>query len=624
MDIMDRYNSLSADQNFTGNEIQLTGAGHIITCILEPYFTICASGRPVAFQEVIPETIIGNIESVFKLKYVKREDEYVITAGDTINVYANNIRGMIYAAHSLIRHKLNGDLGKGYVYNYPACEFRCIKLFTPSRHHKGFFREYVDLCCYYGYNTIMMEIGGAMEYKRHPEINQGWEEYCKKLSGYQGQTLDCQNQADWARNSIHIENGGGSFLSQAEVRELIDYCEARGLEVIPEVPSLSHSDYLLTGHPELRERENDDLPDTYCPSKPETYELLFDVLEEVIQVFRPKRINIGHDEYYSIGLCSACKKRNADEIYADDITKIYGFLKQKGIRTMIWGDKLLNAILKKGLTVGGARRIVVNDRTGMFLEEIPATYHAIDKIPKDIEIMHWYWGILSKSETEFLSRNFYTVLGNFEGMGMRDWEERITGGISGICVSNWGMLDAAHVQRSTKLFNVVYTAYMIWGNSFQEDNYQENLRICAKSLYQYRVRDYKAYIEIVHRTSCYKEHFYFADGYMIDKDDDYLGKYEVKLSNGSSMEIPLYYNLNIGTEKVDILRKDAQDSDSLIYDKQLLESSYTCDFEFTDRGIFYRFAISIPDDCHITAVSIINDSKYGDSIQLKEIETKRR
>ena len=30
----------------------------------------------------------------------------------------------------------------------------------------------IDLLVYYKYNSIILEIGGAMEYKRHPEINE--------------------------------------------------------------------------------------------------------------------------------------------------------------------------------------------------------------------------------------------------------------------------------------------------------------------------------------------------------------------------------------------------------------------------------------------------------------------
>ena len=57
-----------------------------------------------------------------------------------------------------------------------------MKVFTPSRENIPFFKKFVDLLVFYRFNTIMIEIGGAMEYRRHPEINLGWVDYCKEMS----------------------------------------------------------------------------------------------------------------------------------------------------------------------------------------------------------------------------------------------------------------------------------------------------------------------------------------------------------------------------------------------------------------------------------------------------------
>ena len=58
---------------------------------------------------------------------------------------------------------------------------RSVKVYLPARNDIPFFYDFVDLCADYGYNCMVFELGGAMEYKKHPEINAGWEEYCKKF-----------------------------------------------------------------------------------------------------------------------------------------------------------------------------------------------------------------------------------------------------------------------------------------------------------------------------------------------------------------------------------------------------------------------------------------------------------
>ena len=493
---------------------------------------------------------------------------------------------------------------------------RCVKVYLPAREDIPFFREFVDLCAFYGYNYMMIEIGGAMEYKRHPEINEGWEEYCRKFQDYQGQSLDIQNAPCWARNSIHMENGGGSFLLQEEVRELIVYCKAKGFSVMPEVPSLSHCDYFLYRHPELRERAADDLPDTYCPSNPECYRLLFELMDEVIDIFQPKIINIGHDEWMSVGLCEQCRHREPADILAEDVIRIHDYLADRGIQTAMWADKLINAIGKQGQTWGGSRRVITHQRTGAFLEEIPATYQAIDRIPKDIILYHWYWSLNSEWEDALLQRGFPVVLANFDGMAAKNWAMRENKGFLGINISNWSVLNQDHLQRNDVLFNLAFSANLL--ASGEEDFKAAALR-AAHSLYNYRKQSMKWYLEIVHRTTLMKEHVMYVDGYMIDRADDYLGKYVVWLDDGSTMEIPLYYNLNVGTAQADFSRCETTDVDGLKCNSQLFEATYSCDLVDTEQGLFYRYAAELPEKRRVQHVMLVQDSKYGDTIQLREI-----
>ena len=76
--------------------------------------------------------------------------------------------------------------------------FKGIKIYLPAIEDMPFFYEFADMCRDYGYNTLVMELGGAMEYKSHPEINEAWVRYCKLFRDYQGQSLDVQYSAQWA------------------------------------------------------------------------------------------------------------------------------------------------------------------------------------------------------------------------------------------------------------------------------------------------------------------------------------------------------------------------------------------------------------------------------------------
>lgn len=134
----------------------------------------------------------------------------------------------------------------------------------------------------------------------------------------------------------------GTTGSEAGTTCLVTTMEAlpRHIEIIPEVQSLSHSYYLCCAHPEIAERQDDPWPDTYCPSNPKTYELLFDVMDEVIAAFKPRIMHIGHDEAYTFAICPRCQDRSSADLLAGDINTIHEFLASRGVRPFIWCDKL--------------------------------------------------------------------------------------------------------------------------------------------------------------------------------------------------------------------------------------------------------------------------------------------
>ncbi|HBJ18493.1 MAG TPA: hypothetical protein DDY70_01930, partial [Clostridiales bacterium] len=307
----------------------------------------------------VRESIPAPLKEIFGSENIPlAQGAFALTCEEGIlTVFAEDKEGVLNGLMTFLR-LLDAEGGFAYrtVCDGTVYSFRGVKIMMPARSEIPDYRDFVDMMMYFRHNTLMIEVGGAMEYKRHPEINEGWEEYCAFMSEYSGKSKVLQEETfPWRKNSIHSNNGGGSYLTQEEVRALIAYAEERGIRVIPEVPSTSHCDYLLTRHPELAERPEDPYPDTFCPSNPASYELLFDVFDEVIEVFHPEVMNVGHDEYYSINICDRCRKRiaEASDIFAEDLTKIHDYLAAKGVKTMFWCDKIMN-VISNGIGYGGA------------------------------------------------------------------------------------------------------------------------------------------------------------------------------------------------------------------------------------------------------------------------------
>lgn len=611
---------------------------------------ICGEIEDIYFLPLDAQ-ITKEANEAFKNKETLNEESYIIkTESKKISVYASSTRGFLYAAGSLYR-RCDGGICEGIILNIPLCEVRGIKLYLPSRENMGFFREFADMCMHYGYNTMYVEVGGAMEYKRHPEINEGWVEYCEIFREYNGKTDDVQNIGPFNKNSIHIENGGGKYLTQKEVKELVLYCRERGIEVIPEVPSLSHSDYLLTRHPELAENKLDPVPDVYCPSNEKVYELLFDVLDEIAEVFEPKTVHIAHDEWYAMPLCEKCAKKTAADLFAGDVKKIRDYLFKKGIKTMIWGDRLLNGHRKSGEPwIGGGVRVrkVKSDRTvnvrgklypiyneywgeetqtsrGGTLYHCPPTYECIEKIPADVLVMNWSFRTMCGdkiSDYELHKHKLWSIYGNFN-FGMTEfenWFQRIKDGVHGIAISNWSKVDREHMQRNAIFLSMVYAAIMLWNRDFDETKSEENIVKAADDLFNYHYKKIKkgSYVRIVHTSDVCIGHPAFADGYGIVKDDFKIGSYKILYDNGDTQTEDIVWGENIGPS-VGLSGEPKTMLDGMTAASTYTrEPTYTCNYILGGDKLYYELIVPVRRGAKKVIPEILE--KYSGKLEIKSTE----
>ena len=485
-------------------------------------------------------------EIAFTLDEAICKDAYKLDLSPAaIRVSACDKDGLRFGLQTLLRLCEVRSLPIGTAAMQAKAHCRGIKVYLPEPVPRFIdeWKHMIDIAARYHINTSMIELGGALEYKSHPEINEGWLEYSAFMNEYPGKTNEIRHQFNFEKNSIHTANGRGKVLTQKQMKDLIDYCRERGMELIPEMPTLSHCDYLLTRHPELAERTDDPYPDTCCPAKDGYYKLIFDLFDEVIALFQPRIINIGHDEYYSIGLCPECRKKSAPQIFADDITRIADYLRNKGVKTMIWGEKLLDSHFLDGVAIGGSDR---NLPSG---QHIPATFPAIDLVPKDLEILHWYWSIDRTFEQEYIRHGFPFTFGNFAPEIMPDFNKRMARSC-GYIISNWGDADFRTFQRNNILFQMAYAFALTWSQELDSEDHRLAADWSKRDLYQLRhLREPEDVITIIHNTTADLPHQHFVDGNYIDERRFLIGHHIVKDEVGTEYALPVIYGSNIGSMK---------------------------------------------------------------------------
>jgi len=329
--------------------------------------------------------------------------------------------GAFFGLQSL-RQLIQGGNGKTIpgikVRDWPNMPFRGIRLYVPGPENFAFFKRFMkDFMALYKYNKLIMEVN-CMRLDRHPEVNAGWIEFSKYMQYTRSNST--QGLHGEEKNSSHFDAGDGYIIEKDDVRDIVTYANQNFIEVIPEIPSLTHGYYLLTRHPELAEYQGDRWPDTYCPSNPASYDLMFDVYDEYMEVMNPKMVHIGHDEWWGapMGVCPRCKGKDHSRLFAGDVAKIHRYFTDKGISIAMWGDYLLESV----------RDTLVQDRvssTGLKYQTPGAVRPEVvrESIPKDILIFNWFWDDEVK-EKDLHDFGFTQIYGNFTPT-ISNWDARI-------------------------------------------------------------------------------------------------------------------------------------------------------------------------------------------------------
>ena len=433
---------------------------------------------PIARKSTFPEKdkfiLIGDISNplvkqyceqeglIHKLNALGREGYLLIVKGNSIVVAAKTLNGALYGFESLrqiiIREGEKLFIPEVEVRDSPNFQFRGIKLYLPGRENITFFKRFIkDFAVLYKFNKIILELNANMRFEKHPELNAGAVKFNRylnlnRLDRPAGVHMEFQN-------SSHHDNADGGILEKEEVADLVVYMRRFGIEVIPEIPSLTHSYYLLHGHEELAENLAQPFPDTYCPLKPEIYKIYFDVLDEYIEVIDPSIIHIGHDEWrMEKDLCELCRGKDYGRLFADDVIKIHDYLASKGIKTAIWGDHLLEAVTKKDHQEWESSTGYKYNIPGALTPE-----QVKELIPKDILVFNWFWSNIS-NDKQVSDSGFEQVYGNFTP-GITSWEER-TGikGLLGGAPSSWAATTEMNFGKD-QIFNFLGTANLLWSRN---------------------------------------------------------------------------------------------------------------------------------------------------------------
>ena len=422
-----------------------------------------AEGDAAAAGQILAEKlfeIAGTVVTEQKdgvVRFVKdfgiARDGYRLEVTETGAVIAASCkRGFVMGTEAFIKLIVDGEIPAVTVADAPFMPFRGVHLNTPSREQMPFAKRLIKyVLSPLGYNTVILELAGlGMRFDSHPDIAKTVED-----------AIDRSRRGEMPRFPHGEAVGGGRAVEKATLKEFIDYVRSFGIEVIPEVQSLGHVQFMTYTYPEIAELDPEKhaevdirladalpaqvYPHCYCPSNPRSYEILFDILDEVIELFAPLQyVHIGHDEVYQIGLCPKCRGTAPAKLFADDVKRIYDYLAARGIKTMMWADMLQPVTKYK-------------------------TYDAVRELPRDIVMLDfiWYFHFDKDIEENLLPYGYPVAFGNLYSSHFPRYESRIRReGVIGGQISMWTPTDEYAIQKEGKFYDLYLTAQMLWSAAY--------------------------------------------------------------------------------------------------------------------------------------------------------------
>lgn len=212
-------------------------------------------------------------------------------------------------------------------------------------------------------------------------------------------------------------------MPKEDLPAFLDLAEENYIKVYPLIPTYSHSEWFFWNNKDTELRENPRDPRSYDALKPQVYEKLTVLFDEVIEAFRkPEYFHISHDELHDNPTQAAGRKIGVAKLFYDDIMWHHEFFKRRGVKLMMWHDMLVSHTENLG-------RPVANARGG--------TQKLRKRLPKDITVCMWDYYVTKDGkyyQIDLLQKSGFPVWGagwfypgNLETLSAYAAEKKVTG-----------------------------------------------------------------------------------------------------------------------------------------------------------------------------------------------------
>ncbi len=176
--------------------------------------------------------------------------------------------------------------------------------------------------------------------------------------------------------------------SKEELKEMDAYCAAQGIELIPCIQTLAHLNAMFKW--EAVYEDIRDTADILLAEEEGTYQLVEQMFATLAECFRSRRVHIGMDEAYQVGLGKYLQKHGFQDrfqIINRHLHRVCQIAEKYGFRPMIWSDMFC--------------KLALNSENYYQSHVDPAAITARASLPENVDLV--YWDYYSTDENRYVN-----------------------------------------------------------------------------------------------------------------------------------------------------------------------------------------------------------------------------
>ncbi|MDO3411094.1 family 20 glycosylhydrolase [Saccharibacillus sp. CPCC 101409] len=241
-----------------------------------------------------------------------REQGYRLEAAEErIHIVAPDAAGLYYGLQTLLQlPDSQGNIDPVVIEDWPDTRLRAMNYDLRQNFSKPeLLIRYLADFARYKINALLIEYEDKFPFRKYPELT----------------------------HPLHA-------LSEEQLQELQSRAHEHFIEIIPLQQSFGHLEYALRRDRWRHLRETEASIGEICPSRPESYELVTDLLEEMMEAHPDSPyIHLGCDEVYSLCECEECREAFGgirERAFIAFLNRLIEFAATRGKTPIFWHDML--------------------------------------------------------------------------------------------------------------------------------------------------------------------------------------------------------------------------------------------------------------------------------------------